>query len=62
MATLTPIAGPAITVTALTAYNASTGHATFSGSGFTSLPTTTGVIVDSATSLRIAVGRIQSFA
>lgn len=61
MATLTPIAGPAVTVTALTAYDASTGLATFSGSSFTSLPTITGVIVDSATSLRIPVGRIRSF-
>lgn len=62
MATLTPVAGPAITVTALTAQDASTGYSTFSGSEFDALPTITGVIVDSATSLRIATSRIETFA
>lgn len=62
MATLTPIAGPPITVTAVTGIDAASGQVTFSGTGFTTLPTTTGVIVTSATVLTIAGGRIQSFA
>jgi hypothetical protein len=60
MATLTLIAGPPITVTALTAMDPT--YSTFSGSGFTSLPTITGAVALSATSLQVATERISSFA
>lgn len=62
MATLTPLAGPTITVTAVTGIDGSANRATFSGSGFSSLPTITGVIVSSDTALTIQLGRIKAFA
>lgn len=62
MATLTPIAGPAITVTAVTGVDAGAGLATFSGSSFNTLPSITGVNVVSATVLTIPTGRISQFA
>lgn len=62
MATLRPITGGNITVTAVTAVTGGSDLVTFSGSGFNALAPITSVLIDSDTQLRIPLGCIASFA